>query len=235
MPAKTLMCLGRQFLEANTSMPYPAMALSFSRVHLVVSFCQTFVWCIALYQSILHVLQLLQTLSENLAIAVLAAAPADLKHKLVILPASLHPLAIEAALPSIRPDHCITLDFNSPHGSDHNTAYALLNAASTGKHALRKLDLQNIPVPTHESLLQLIAAACKSAGDVSLSFGYDDLQHEIERPPFTELQEALSHNSALTSLQLKFCAVVEEILPLTTLPALKTLQLTLRRKLWELP
>jgi hypothetical protein len=47
------------------------------------------------------VLKVLQKLPEGLAISVLAAAPAPLGKQLSILPKSLHPLAVEAAFPSI--------------------------------------------------------------------------------------------------------------------------------------
>jgi hypothetical protein len=58
-------------------------------------------------------LQVLQSLPESLAVAVLAAAQVDLAHQLFVLPVSLHSLAIEAAYPSIRRDHSFTLDFSA--------------------------------------------------------------------------------------------------------------------------
>jgi hypothetical protein len=113
------------------------------------------------------VLQVLQSLPESLAIAVLAASQAELEHQLVVLPASLHPLAIEAAYPSIRRDHSLTLDFSSPGDKISFTTFAALHAATTGTCALRKLHLSHIPVQDNDHLLQLVAAACKSAADVS--------------------------------------------------------------------
>jgi hypothetical protein len=74
-------------------------------------------------------------LPEGLAIAVLAASPADLEHHLSILPESLHLLAIEAAYPSIRHLPSLTLEFNSLR--DPTTAYAVLHAATAGATGAR--------------------------------------------------------------------------------------------------
>jgi hypothetical protein len=120
-------------------------------------------------QSVLSVLKVLLQLPEGLAIAVLAASPASLEHHLSVLPGSLHQLAIEAALPSIRRHHCLAFDFKSLR--DPTTAYKVLHAATvgaTGAKALQKLELKHIPVRCDNRLQQLIAAACRSASDVSV-------------------------------------------------------------------
>jgi hypothetical protein len=144
-------------------------------------------FCISMVQSVQPVLKVLQELPEGLAIAVLAASPADLHQQLDILPASLHHLAIEAAFPSIRRHHSLTLDFDSTVGANFGTACAVLHTATTAVSALRKLDLQHIPVQSNKRLLQLIAAACMSASDVSLSCGSDDANHSSQSQPFAQL------------------------------------------------
>jgi hypothetical protein len=152
----------------------------------------------------LCVLQVLQQLPEGLAIAVLAASPADLDHHLSILPASLHPLAIEAAFPSIRQRHCLTLNFYSLRKPA--TANVVLHAATAGTTArsvLQELDLKYIPVTCNDCLPQLIAVACSSASDVQLHFDYR-FQDIPTSPPFEQVGKALSLNSVLTSLQLTF-------------------------------
>jgi hypothetical protein len=91
------------------------------------------------------VLQVLQELPEGLAIAVLAASPADPDQHLSILPASLHLLVIEAAFPSVRRDHSLALDFDSLQSS--NTANTVLHAATngtTGSSVLRELELKHM-------------------------------------------------------------------------------------------
>jgi hypothetical protein len=75
-------------------------------------------------------LQVLQQLPEGLAISVLAAAAADLEHQMSILPASLHPLAVEAAYPSIRRDHSLIFDFNCMWMTSLRTSQAVLHAAT---------------------------------------------------------------------------------------------------------
>jgi hypothetical protein len=156
----------------------------------------------------------LHKLPEGLAIAVLAASPADVEHHLSVLPSSLHPLAIEAAFPSIYRQQSLTLDFSSLR--DPNTACAVLHAATsgtTGASALQALELKNIPLICGDHLVQLMSAACKSASDVRLQFGYinvDQVLHRLDFPqlshntPSVHLNEALLQNSALTSLQLTF-------------------------------
>jgi hypothetical protein len=84
------------------------------------------------------VLKVLEKLPEGLAIAVLAASPADLERHLSILPATLHPLAIEAAFPSIKRDRSLTLFF-PPSNTVSSTTYAVMQAATTGANALHKL------------------------------------------------------------------------------------------------
>jgi Leucine-rich repeat (LRR) protein len=154
--------------------------------------------------SIRAVTQVLEQLPEALAIAVLAASKTSLKHQFAILPVNLHALAIEAAFPDIRSHQSLALNFSSPALKDSTVAYAVLHAATTATSALKRLDLMNIPVRNSDRLLQLIAAACTSALDVSLEYGHysevllPELQH-IE-----QLAEALSHNTALTRLKLTF-------------------------------
>jgi hypothetical protein len=57
--------------------------------------------------------QVLEQLPEELAIAVLTASQCGLNHLLSVLPASLHPLAIESAFPSIRHSQSLAFDFDS--------------------------------------------------------------------------------------------------------------------------
>jgi hypothetical protein len=112
---------------------------------------------------------MLQQLPKGLAIAVLAASPADLEHHLHILPASLHQQAIEAAFSPIRRHRSLSLDFDSLR--DPITLYALLHAATagiTGTRALKELELKNIPDSCDSRLLQMISDACRSASDVQL-------------------------------------------------------------------
>jgi hypothetical protein len=143
------------------------------------------------------VLKVLQELPEGLAIAVLAASPADLDHHLSILPANLHTLAIEAAYPSIKRDQSRTLDFNSSSGGISSTTYAVMQAATTVASALQNLYISHIPVHDNNRLMPLIAAGSKSASDVQLSVGrirqYGHAWHS-----FAQLAEALSSNTGLT-------------------------------------
>jgi hypothetical protein len=90
-------------------------------VRLTVMCCRSY---ISQTQSVMYVLKVLHQLPEGLAIAVLISSRADLEHHLSILPSSLHPLAVEAAFPSIRRDHSLTLDFATLKGP--MTAYAVL-------------------------------------------------------------------------------------------------------------
>jgi hypothetical protein len=111
------------------------------------------------------VLQVLHQLPEGLAIAVLAAAPISLECQLAILPASLHPLAVEAAFPSIFHDHFLTLDCERM--TSLFTSQTVLHVAIRAANTLRHVDLKNIP--KHEdTLLQQVAGLCTSASDVKL-------------------------------------------------------------------
>jgi hypothetical protein len=56
-------------------------------------------------------MQVLEQLPDGLAIAVLFASPEDLHHLLPVLPESLYALAIDAAFPSIRREHSLSLRF----------------------------------------------------------------------------------------------------------------------------
>jgi hypothetical protein len=119
--------------------------------------------------NILSVLKVLEQLPEGLAIAVLAAAPVALHRQLEILPASLHHLAIEAAFPSIRRHHSLTLTFFPSPGIKPRefavAACAVLHAAITNNSALTHLEVSHIPVG-NDGLVQLISAACKSPSDL---------------------------------------------------------------------
>jgi hypothetical protein len=163
----------------------------------------------------LCVLKVLEQLPECLAMSVLSACPADLDHQLDTLPASLHHLAIEAALPSIRRHHSLTLSFHclwdegkaekecervvtvSPaHG------HAVLHAARTSVCALKVLDLRKIPVEDNDRLLQMIAAACLCPSDIRLDFDFSTDQCTFECNVLPQIVESLSSNTALTSLSL---------------------------------
>jgi hypothetical protein len=73
------------------------------RVYHSLQECCSHLWNAALspYASVLPVMQVLEQLSEGLAIAVLAAPSATVLAKLSVLPSRLHPLAVEAASFSI--------------------------------------------------------------------------------------------------------------------------------------
>jgi hypothetical protein len=155
----------------------------------------------------------LEQLPEGLAMSVLAASPADLDHQLDILPASLHRLAIEAALPSIRRHHSLTLSFGCLGDKDTGEregvvtvspahGHAVLHAARTANSALEVLDLRNIRVKDNIPLLQLISAACMSPLDIRLSFNLEDVEDMSECSAFSQIVEAFSSNTALTRLSL---------------------------------
>jgi hypothetical protein len=147
---------------------------------------------------LLSVRQVLQQLPEGLAIAVLAASPADLEQHLSILPVSLHPFAIEASFPSIRAHRSLNLDFASMRNpAAANMVLHAATAGTTEASALRGLELKNIPVKCNDCLQQLIPAAC-----VRLDFLCSHKHYTYL--PFAQLETALSNNFALTSLQLTF-------------------------------
>jgi hypothetical protein len=150
------------------------------------------------------VLKVLEQLPEGLAIAVLTASPASLDHHLYILPADLHPLAIEAAFPSMRQERTLALDLFSPSNEISSTTYAVMQAATAAACALQKLHLRHIPVQNNDQLLQMIAAVCKSASDVNLSFECLYSQYGRQWHSFAQVVEALSTNSDLSSLHLTF-------------------------------
>jgi hypothetical protein len=154
------------------------------------------------------VLQVLQQLPEGLAMSVLANAPMDLEHQLAMLPASLHPLAIKAAYTSSVNNHSLTLNLglDSYGGVSSTTACEVLHFATFANTGLQKLVLRDIPMLSNESLFQMISAACLSASDVSLGFGCNQVQNVHTWQPITQLGEVLPGNTALTSLQLTFCA-----------------------------
>jgi hypothetical protein len=108
----------------------------------------------------------LQQLPAGLAIAVLAAARVDLERKMAILPVSLHPLAVEAAFPTIRRDHSLIFDFNCMWTTSLCTSQAVLHAATREACPLQRVDLRHIPL-SEDVLLQPIADICMSASDVS--------------------------------------------------------------------
>jgi hypothetical protein len=163
----------------------------------------------------LCVLQVLEQLPEGLAMSVLTASPADLDHQLDILPASLHHLAIEAALPSIRRHHSLTLSFRCLGDEDKAEGecegvvtvcpvqgHAVLHAARTAICALKVLDLRNIPLGGSDRLLQVISAACMCPSDIRLDFDFRNAQCMYESNGLQQIVEALSSNTALTSLSL---------------------------------
>jgi Leucine-rich repeat (LRR) protein len=147
----------------------------------------------------LQVLQALDQLPDSLVIEVLALTSADLNQQLSILPDRFHHLAVEAAFPSIRRQRSLTLAIHSS-----KTAYAVLNAAITASSALKSLHLSDIPLQANKQLHPLIAVACSSASDVSLSFHDDNLPPESNHMPLAQVHEALCCNTALTSLSLTF-------------------------------
>jgi hypothetical protein len=161
------------------------------------------------------VLKVLEQLPEGPAMSVLAAVPADLDHQLDILPACLHHLAIEAALPSIRRHHSLTLSFHCLRDEDEAEGecegvvtvtpahgHAVLHAARTSICALKVLDLRKIPVEDNDRLLQMIAAACMCPSDIRLDFDFSTDQCTFECNVLPQIVESLSSNSALTSLSL---------------------------------
>jgi Leucine-rich repeat (LRR) protein len=154
----------------------------------------------------------LQELPESLAVAVLLASPVDLGHQLSILPESLHQHAINAAYPSIRRHHSLTLERNEVARTDRNTAYQVLQHATTAGSPLKKLVVRGIPILNNKHLLQPITAACKLASAVQLIFEFG-LQQDMHHPDapglqwqlYVQLGDALSTNTALTSLDLTAC------------------------------
>jgi Leucine-rich repeat (LRR) protein len=192
------------------------------------------VWdCFSLWNFASHepndvfVLKVLQKLPEGLAISVLAASEARLETKLSMLSESLHPLAVEAAFPSIRRNHSLTLSLDAV-GTPAN-ACAVLKAATTATTALQKLDLWNIPVCDNDHLLQLISAACRSALGVCLHFADTDRYQIPQSQHYAELEDTLSQNTALTSLELTFPDVHNSVFKydklLESLTSLQTLKL----------
>jgi hypothetical protein len=148
------------------------------------------------------VLKVFQTLPDVLAISVLAASRAGLEEQLSILSESLHPLAIEAAFPSI--NQSCSLKLNLASLRTPTNACAVWHAATTAPRPLQKLHLKCIPVCDNDDLLQLISAACRSALDVKLEFTHSNLHLVPRSQSFVQLEDTLSHNTALTSLQLSF-------------------------------
>jgi hypothetical protein len=153
-------------------------------------------------QSVLHLLKVLQRLPGGLATQVLAASPADLDDQLSILPASMHPLAVQAAFPSIHCDHSLKLNPDFLEEKSSFTINAVLEAAITAPNFLRKLDMSTIPRQIDTRHLQLIAAACMTASDVSLMLDCESLEDIASQQPVAPLHESLSHNTALTCLKL---------------------------------
>jgi hypothetical protein len=184
------------------------------------------------------VLKVLQKLPEGLAISVLAASGAGLEKQLSFLSKSLHPLAIEAAFPSIRRHHSLTL--NVAFLGTPTTACAVLHAATIATIPLQKLHLWLIPVCDNEHLLQLISAACRSALHVCFHFTHSNPHQVPDSQPFEQLEATLSQNTALTSLQLTFPDIPYHFFTfnclLESLKSLRTLKLAPRGDLFcELP
>jgi hypothetical protein len=155
-------------------------------------------------QSVLHLLKVLQRLPAGLATQVLAASPVDLEHQLSILLPSMHQLAVHAAFPSILCDHSLELNSRFPMTRSTTAMNAVLEAATTAPNYLKKFELIHILKQDDTRLLQLIAAACMSASDVTLRFEFADLQNAAAQQPVAPLHEALSHNTSLTRLVLSF-------------------------------
>jgi Leucine-rich repeat (LRR) protein len=78
-----------------------------------------------------------------------------------------------------------------------------MEAATAAPNFLKKLDLRHIPRQIDTRLLQLIAAACMTASDVTLLLHCDNSQEVPWQQP-APLHEALSHNTSLTCLTLAF-------------------------------
>jgi hypothetical protein len=123
-----------------------------------------------MYQSVLHLLQVLQRLPGGLATQVLATSPVDLEYQLSILPPSMHPLAVHAAFPSILCDRSLRLNSAFPVKRSTTAVLAVLEAATTAPNYPKKLHLNHISKQNDTRLMQLIAAACMTASDVSLMF-----------------------------------------------------------------
>jgi Leucine-rich repeat (LRR) protein len=155
-------------------------------------------------QSMLPVLKVLQRLPGGLGTEVLAASPADLEDQLSILPPSMHPLAVHAAFPSIICDHSLKLNSAFLDEKSLYTINAVMKSATTAPNFLNKLDLSHIPRQIDTRLLQLIAAACMNASDVSLMFDCQNLEDIALQQPVATLHEALSYNTSLTCLKLSF-------------------------------
>jgi hypothetical protein len=141
--------------------------------------------------------QVLEQLPEGLAIAVMAAPSTLIHQKLHLLPTSLHPLAVEAVLLSIRRHGCVTLNF---HSRVECTANKMLHTATTATISLKKIHLKQIPVCNSGHILELIPVACKSASDVSLDYGNPWTWSVLRLQHLVQLGAVLSQNSALTSL-----------------------------------
>jgi hypothetical protein len=149
----------------------------------------------------LPALQVLEQLPEGLAVAVLAAAPLELDFQLSMLPIHLHPLAVEAAFPSIRQDHYLSLDFNLMSWRNPACVYEALHAAITSTRPLQKLSVQGIPECSNACLFQLILVACISASDVSLDYHFCCSQQVPLMRHFEQLRKVLCQNSSLSSLE----------------------------------
>jgi Leucine-rich repeat (LRR) protein len=159
-------------------------------------------FCICLKRA--FVVQVLEQLPDGLAVAVLSASPADLRSQLLVLPESLYPLAMDAAFPSIRQQHSLTLDFLPLTGRDTIMAAAVLHAATMVSSALKRVKLGSIPVQNSEHLLQLIPAACSAALDVRLEYGHES---EVQVPKLHHIEQlgaGLAPNTVLTRLELSF-------------------------------
>jgi hypothetical protein len=156
----------------------------------------------SLDRNTLLVLQVLQQLTEGLAITVLAMAPADIDHQLSILPVRFHSLVIDAAFPAIRQYHALVLDNNSMSWKNPSPFYSALFAAITGSIVLRRLKVQHVPDSNNECLLQLILIACKSASDIALDYESCKSQQVPGLKHIEQLCEVLTQNPFLTSLEL---------------------------------
>jgi hypothetical protein len=172
------------FIETDSFLPFLARTLT------------------SMHEIVVLELQVLRRLPPSLAIAVLASSRLRLHQHLSILPASLHHLAVKAAVPLILKNRSFNFDFCSTAGKNSAIVCAVPHVATTAVPALEKLHFQHITVNNNEGLLRLIAATCTSASDLSLSCWSIDVKRSSQAQPFAKLIDALYHNRSLTSLQL---------------------------------
>lgn len=161
---------------------------------------------IAVRTVVLHELQMLEDLSEDLITRVLKAAPLDVRGQLPLLPVHMHELAIHAAHPELAAHCSIALDCASASPLVLNTAFRLWAAHPNA----RKLSLSSVfPVhtryegmnlPSHAEKTHAIANACRTCKEVSL-----DIETRLQKVAglWTELLCALRKNTVLCILEVR--------------------------------